>query len=208
MVLNPVQENIEYRQDIMRGTVMKQKTTAAFLLILAIFVFCHMKIPSASQAIRTYPPVQGSTGDQYYYNKDVNPFYPELAPYYKRADGYVTGNCTWYAWGRVCEIAGGKLPHMFTGDAGTWWKQNKTEGWYSYGSTPERGAIVCYRTHIAVVEQAEPLMVSESGWKLEKEKNSLIFNCGEPWRGQEEIIGYIYTQKQGVQRRDSNETAN
>lgn len=173
---------------------MKRRAAAGILLILAIFIFYQTETAQGFQGIRTQAPQPGTGGNLYYYNERVNPFFPKLAPYYKTKGGYVTGNCTWYAWGRACEIAGKKLPHFFAGDAGTWWAQNKREQWYAWGSEPRRGAIVCYKTHVGIVERPKPLMISESGWSLGKKSDSIIFHCGTPWRGAEEIVGYIYVQ--------------
>lgn len=173
---------------------MKRQAAAGILLILAIFIFYQTEWAQGVQGIRTQPPEPGDVGSIYYYSETVNPFFPRLAPYYKRQDSYVTGNCTWYAWGRACEMAGKKLPHFFAGDAGTWWEQNKRTQWYAFGQKPKRGAVVCYRTHVGVVERADPLMISESGWSLGKKTDSITFHCGAPWRGEEEILGYIYVQ--------------
>lgn len=172
---------------------MKQRITAGILLILAIFLFCSQTAARKPEnRMRLQAPERAALGSRYYYDAEINPFYPELAPYRKVKGGYVTGNCTWYAWGRACEIAGEKLPHVFTGDAGTWWETNKKEGWYPYGTSPKRGAIICYRTHVAVVEQTDPLIVSESGWTIEKKKNPIVFHWGRAWRTGEEAMGYIY----------------
>lgn len=171
---------------------MKQRAAAGLLLILAILLFYNLTLGKKPQIIREHPPEQSMAGAQFYYHEENNPFYPAFAPYSKTENGYVTGNCTWYAWGRVCEMAGKKLPHVFTGNAGTWWEQNKAQGWYPYGTEPKRGAIACYETHVAVVEQAEPLIVSESGWKVAAEKEGIQFNCGMPWHKDEEVVGYIY----------------
>lgn len=93
---------------------MKQRIAAGVLLLAAVFLFCSMAASSKQTAgIRVKAPEAEDSGAQYYYESTVNPFYPELAPYYEVKGGYITGNCTWYAWGRACEIAGRKLPHVF-----------------------------------------------------------------------------------------------
>lgn len=172
---------------------MKQRAAAGVLLILAIFLFCGQTgVKKAERGMRIEAPERAALGSRYYYDPDINPFFPELAPYYKVKAGYITGNCTWYAWGRACEIAGKTLPYVFTGDAAGWWEINKKEGWYPYGTSPKRGAIVCYKTHAAVVEQTDPLIVSESGWTVETKKTPIVFHCGKPWRSREEPMGYIY----------------
>lgn len=169
---------------------MKQRAAAGILMIAAILIFMGTFSSGQEQGIRKEAPLRGWAGAQFYYDPEINPFYPRVAPYYKRKDGYITGNCTWYAWGRACEIAGGKLPYVFTGNAGTWWEQNREKGWYPWGTEPKRGSIACYATHVAVVEQEDPLKVSESGWTVEKQKDPIVFHCGKPWR--EEVLGYIY----------------
>ena len=172
---------------------MKQRFFILFLLFLAIFLFGAIVLgPKDAGAIRIKAPTKDDPGSCFYYNKRMNPFYPEYAPYHKTGSGYVTGNCTWYAWGRACEILGYKPDHLFTGNASGWWKQNKKEGYYPYGSHPKRGAIICYKTHVAIVEQAEPLIISESGWTVETEMGPLAFNSGEPWRKKEAPLGFIY----------------
>lgn len=94
---------------------MKQRVVAGALLIAAIFVFVGTLSGGQIQGIRGEAPSQHQIGEQFYYDSEINPFYPRMAPYYKLKGGYITGNCTWYAWGRACEIAGGKLPYVFTG---------------------------------------------------------------------------------------------
>ena len=169
---------------------MKQRVVAGALLIAAIFVFVGTLSGGQIQGIRGEAPSQHQIGEQFYYDSEINPFYPRMAPYYKLKGGYITGNCTWYAWGRACEIAGGKLPYVFTGNAGTWWEENQKKEWYPWGIEPKRGAIACYATHVAVVEQEQPLKVSESGWTVKKQKEPIVFHCGKPWH--KEILGYIY----------------
>lgn len=172
---------------------MKQRIIAGILLIFTIILYSHI-VASRGPApiVREKAPVKGGDGWQYYYSEEINPFYPELAPYCKKEGGYVVGNCTWYAWGRACEMAGKKLKHVFLGNAGTWWEQNKKEGYYPYGNKPKRGAIICYKTHVGIVESVDPLIVSESGWKVEKKRAPIEFNYGSPWRSKEKPKGYIY----------------
>ena len=172
---------------------MKQKITAGILLLAAVFLFCSMTASSKqTDGIRIKAPEKKESGAWYYYESTVNPFYPAMAPYCRVNGGYITGNCTWYAWGRACEIAGQKLPYVFSGDAASWWDINRKEGWYPYGTSPKRGAIACYETHVGIVEQAEPLLISESGWTVEKQKTPIVFHCGKPWYSKPK--GYIYPE--------------
>ena len=86
---------------------MKQRIAAGVLLLAAVFLFCSMAASSKQTAgIRVKAPEAEDSGAQYYYESTVNPFYPELAPYYEVKGGYITGNCTWYAWGRASCIFG------------------------------------------------------------------------------------------------------
>lgn len=97
-------------------------------------------------------------GNPYWYSSG-NPF-----------AGYENGmpNCTCYAWGRFWEISG-VVPHLPTGDAGTWWYN--VSG-YEVGQTPRLGAIACYSKegdygHVGVVEQIKAngdIVTSNSGY--------------------------------------------
>ena len=82
-------------------------------------------------------------------------------------------NCTAYAYGRAYEILGTKANLCTQGDAGDWWSYNINNGYYSYGSTPKLGAIMCWgkssypydHGHVAVVEQINSdgtIVISES----------------------------------------------
>lgn len=172
---------------------MKNRIIPILLLILSIFAFAVIHGPSGDfHAVRIKAPEKNAPGSCYYYDARYNPFYPDLAPYKKTDKGYVTGNCTWYAWGRACEIAGKKLAPELTSDAGNWWYINVKNNFYPYGSTPKRGAIICYETHVGVVEQSAPLRISESGWTVSPKKGPIVFHCGTPWRKNEDPLGYIY----------------
>ena len=73
---------------------MKQRIAAGVLLLAAVFLFCSMAASSKQTAgIRVKAPEAEDSGAQYYYESTVNPFYPELAPYYEVKGGYITGNC-------------------------------------------------------------------------------------------------------------------
>lgn len=75
-------------------------------------------------------------------------------------------NCVGYAWGRAYEILGTK-PKLSKGNAKNWYSYNKNGGYYSYGSTPKLGAIMCWGgNHVAVVEKIEGnyITISESSY--------------------------------------------
>lgn len=85
-------------------------------------------------------------------------------------------NCTAYAFGRFWEIRGGSAPRLTKANAGDWWDLNKSSGAYSYGSTPELGAIICWKKpgswgHVAIVEDVKEngdIMYSESWYEPAK----------------------------------------
>jgi surface antigen len=94
-----------------------------------------------------------------YYYSSKNIFY---------ASGYGMPNCTAYAYGRAYEILGTK-PKLCSSNAGNWYGYNKSNKYYSYGSTPKLGAIACWSKsgaagHVAVVEaiNGNNVTISES----------------------------------------------
>lgn len=174
----------------------------AFFMVASVFVPATAEISYADEEfkIRTTMPGYSSTAGKKYYYTDDNVFYKHnLGPdrvYHSSYGGYCVGNCTWYAYGRASEILGMPLNSEFRWSASQWWNTNKKGNYYPYGSKPKVGAIACYSTHVAIVEKVvdgQPY-VSESGWKVSKEKpekvSSLKFNYGKPWCSNPK--GYIY----------------
>lgn len=102
-----------------------------------------------------------SRNDAYYYRNNI--FYQS---------GYGMPNCTAYAWGRFYEISG-ERPKLCTGNAGDWYPYNKRVGPYTYGSTPQLGAVACWSRpggagHVAIVEQINSdgsVVMSESAYR-------------------------------------------
>ena len=94
----------------------------------------------------------GIRGSKWWYSNS-NIFY---------ASGYELPNCTCYAYGRVAEANNRWLRDIGVhGNGGTWWDEFNREK-FSYGSTPQLGAILCLGTtpqsgshvgHVAVVEE-------------------------------------------------------
>lgn len=113
-------------------------------------------------------------------------WYYELNRYYTH--GYGMPNCTAYAYGRAYEILGEESKLPTRGNAGSWYKTNKTN-WdakdteisYPYGDTPRVGAIACWDKnddnwgHVAVVESIEDGIVTYS----ESQYGGLFFNTFE-----------------------------
>lgn len=101
--------------------------------------------------------------------KSNNYYYSDLNIFYKY--GYGMPNCTAYAYGRAYELLGSK-PSLCPYNAGEWYSYNKTNGFYSYGSTPKLGAIAVWDNydnntgHVAVVEKisGNAVTISQSAW--------------------------------------------
>ena len=176
-----------------------------FSLIISFIIAVSIVMPltttesnAAFSARTTVPSYSSAAGKTYYYTNN-NIFYSSgYGPnQVKRSDGkYVTGNCTWYAYGRASEILGKNLNTNFRWDASRWWDINKQGNYYPYGSTPKVGAIACYDSHVAIVEKVvngKPY-VSESSWTLSASKpttaDQLVFHYGSPWSNS--LKGYIY----------------
>ena len=172
---------------------------AAFMLAVSIVIPATAVESDAAFSARTSLPSYDSSAGKAYYYSDNNVFYatgygPDRV---KRSDGkYVTGNCTWYAYGRASEILGKKLNTNFRWSASKWWDTNKQGNYYPYGSEPKVGAIACYSSHVAIVEKVvngKPY-VSESSWTLSGSKptsaSKLKFHYGTPWS--DSLKGYIY----------------
>lgn len=89
-------------------------------------------------------------------------YYSNANPYY--ASGWGMPNCTAYAWGRAWELVGGQNGAYPSGPPID--PSHDAENWYNYpdswarGSTPQLGAIACYRDgdfsgrgHVCVLER-------------------------------------------------------
>ena len=121
----------------------KRRKVKPFGLILAIIMALQMMGTTAfAYSARTTAPAANNS----YYYSSANPFY----------SAGLTGNCTWYAWGRAYEILG-TSPSLSRHDANTWYSYNASYGYYNYGTEPKVGAIACYfkngNNHVAVVEE-------------------------------------------------------
>lgn len=150
---------------------MKKRAKAALSIFLSFLFIIPGVVMASAFSPRTIQP-------------DSNNVY-----YYGSKSHFTIGQCTWYAYGRAYEI-NGTAPRINSGDAGTWWNQNKTNGYYSYGSEPALGAWACYSNHVAVVE------VIEDGVAYVSEANlaGATFHYGraaESLSGQT-FYGYIY----------------
>ena len=181
---------------------MKKKifsTVIVAMLAVAIAIPAATAHSYAAFSVRSsLPSFTSAEGKAYYYTNN-NIFYANnLGPNgVKISGGYCTGNCTWYAYARASEILGKNLNTNFRWAASKWWDLNKTNNYYSYGSTPKVGAIACYSSHVAIVESVDSkgnITVSESGWRVSANKplsaSDVRFHYGSPWYSNPK--GYIY----------------
>jgi len=181
---------------------MKRILSGVLAVMLAVTLIVPLTALEADAAFKvrtTMPSYTSAEGKAYYYTNN-NVFYAnDYGPnkkYLKLRGGYVSGNCTWYAYGRASEILGKPLNTNFRWGANNWWTLNKLGNYYPYGSKPKVGAIACYNNHVAVVEKVVngKVYVSESGWtiskKCPKSASDLKFHYGTPWLSS--LKGYIY----------------
>lgn len=162
---------------------MKKKGKALLALWLCVIIAVPALFKAAAFEVRDEAP---KTSNSYYYSS-ANPYYP----------GFI-GQCTWYAYGRACEIRaerGESAPTRIPGDAGEWWQKNINNGYYSYGQTPSLGAWACYSGgpegwgHVAVVERIDGsgVYVSESNYA-----ESFNYNREIHEEINQTFLGYIY----------------
>lgn len=149
---------------------------------------------SASQAAfvpRLTEPSRTNPKDVYYYYSDANVFY---------ASGYGMPNCTAYAWGRAYEILGVR-PKLCTGDAQDWYRYNRENNFYAYGSTPRKGAVAVWKNkyidsgHVAVVEDVTDttITISNSAWNGTNWYLTFAsVTASNPGQSNWDFLGYIY----------------
>lgn len=129
------------------------------------------KIKAADLAITKQNMFQPRNGDESpkptdeWYNKPNNEF---------DVNSVSGGNCTWYAYGRFCEIAKEWVECSFNGNAVHFYDKSYFPT-CKRGQTPKLGAIACWgkgselgeEGHVAVVEKLYSngdIAVTESGW--------------------------------------------
>ena len=151
--------------------------------------------------IRNKGPLPNKPGAKWYFTKK-NVYYPDYAPTFKKMKSgmYITGNCTWYAYGRISERWKSSFLKAFRWDAGRWWQINKQGNYFVATDTPMAGDIACFSTHVSIVEKVvdgKPIY-SKSGWKTSKVKpKNVNFDYGEhPWG--EGLKGFIHVPDHAV----------
>lgn len=141
------------------------------MLMCVLVLACILLAPKGAYALsaRTERP----SGKNAWFYSDINPYFTQvgLAPKPTPVNGvYVTGNCTWYAWGRASEIAGEPLA-LGAYDPLGMYEDAKGSGRYRTGMTPAVGALCigysAYNPHVSVVERivGDQVFVSESGYE-------------------------------------------
>jgi peptidoglycan hydrolase-like protein with peptidoglycan-binding domain/surface antigen len=166
------------------------KVAASLCLSLVLLVAClpTMAVHAESSFV---PRLTAPSSDNPYYFSDLNLYYRY---------GYGMPNCTAYAYGRVYEILGHE-PSLSRWNAGQWWFDNANYGWYSYGSTPQVGAVVCWDRwdqnsgHVAVVEEVYndgTILISESSWGGTMFRTRVMNGDGSDYLENYRFLGYIY----------------
>lgn len=157
------------------------KSTVLTLLTLLIIVTMFPTVATASESAFE-PRLTAPSRSSSYYNRSLNVF---------SQTGYGMPNCTAYAFGRIYEITG-ERPLITRGNAGSWWRINKSNGYYDYGQEPKLGAIACWSNHVAVVEAIDGNTVtcSQSHWRGAY-FDTCTFQSGDSHFGQS-FYGYIY----------------
>lgn len=140
--------------------------------------------------VRATVPTYGNVNYMPTNKGGYNPFKGSLNMYPQiHGRGSNKGNCTSYAWGRVCEIWGDSVAKkLSTGNAWTWYSK-----WIgSKSSTPLPGDVAVWSDggagHVAVVEAVYPdgsILISESGY------NSYLFKTVKVTKANN--YGYIGT---------------
>lgn len=172
---------------------------ALMVIIIALVTF----VPT--EALATTVRDEAPEGSNPWYYSDINPYYRQqgLAPKPIPVNGvYVTGNCTWYAWGRASEMAGEPIRLTANDPMGMW--SEAQSGEYETGDEPRVGAIAVGYSggsgHVSVVEEVVDGVpyVSESGYR-EKRRwpgyENIEFHYGELDSWMDGIVGYIYVVK-------------
>lgn len=169
-----------------------RKRFRKMLAVLLVIVMIALMIPFGMFTVgaTSFSPRYSapSSSDSYFYSQ--NPFYKT---------GYGMPNCTCYAYGRAYELLGTE-PSLSRGNAGYWWWYNKSNGIYSYGSTPKLGAIACWdrydqdRGHVAVVEaiEGDSVTISESHYSGTYFDTRTINSNSSNYLTSMRFLGYIY----------------
>lgn len=169
-------------------------------LLIALVAFVALATPAQAVTVRTEPP----SGSNAWFYSDINPYYAQvgLAPKPFPEDGaYVTGNCTWYAWGRASEMLGEELA-LSAADPLDLLAEVRHSGVYEVGSVPKVGALCIGYSggspHISVVERVATgeAYVSESGFRTSDSwpgYDGINFHYGavDTWMNGG-ILGYVY----------------
>lgn len=162
----------------------------AFVLLVASLPAMAVHAESAF-----VPRTETPSSDNPYYFSDLNLYYRY---------GYGMPNCTAYAYGRIYEILGHE-PNLSRWNAGQWWFDNINYGWYSYGSVPKVGSVLCWDRwdqntgHVAVVEAVYSngtILISESAWGGTMFRTRVMNADGSGYLTGYRFLGYIYASEE------------
>lgn len=174
----------------------------SFALLMA-----YLPATTVEAAASFTPRLTAPSSDNPYYFSDLNLYYRY---------GYGMPNCTAYAYGRIYEILGTE-PNLSRWNAGQWWFDNINYGWYSYGSTPQVGAVACWDKwdqntgHVAVVEAVYDdgtVLISESSWSGTMFRTRVMNADGSGFLTGYRFLGYIYPVGAGVGSSDDSSSSN
>lgn len=122
-------------------------THVAFMLVLSMVGFQGINKIQAKTLF--FSRMSEPSISDYHYYSDENTYYKY---------DYGMPNCTAYAWGRAFEILN-EAPKLSTGMANEWYDYNKKYHYYTYGTTPRVGSVMCWNGdwggHVAIVEKID-----------------------------------------------------
>ena len=170
----------------------KKKTLLIIPIVIIITIIISALSPLSALADEDdgyQPRLTAPNSSIAYYSSKLNVYFQTGTP---------MPNCVAYAYGRVYEM-NGEAPLINHGSAGDWWYINKSNGYYSYGSTPKVGAVACWSGHVAVVEKVNKngsVTISESHWGGTyfdvRTYADMTSHYGQTF------YGYIYTYNEGL----------
>lgn len=180
----------------------KKKTLLIIPIVIIITIIISALSPLSALADEDdgyQPRLTAPNSSIAYYSSKLNVYFQTGTP---------MPNCVAYAYGRVYEM-NGEAPLINHGSAGDWWYINKSNGYYSYGSTPKVGAVACWSGHVAVVEKVNKngsVTISESHWGGTyfdvRTYADMTSHYGQTF------YGYIYTYNEGLTKSLENRLLN
>lgn len=135
-----------------------KKRILSFFMCFAIFSGISIFSTQSVYAHNAYKEIVGNGTNGIYidiYSKLYSVTYAN-----KTNAEYTSVGCTWFAGARACELTGIETPYVYTGQS--WYNSVYANFGYTRGQTIRAKSLVCYTSHIAVVEQVNGDMVTIS----------------------------------------------